>query len=260
MLPYIDVFGRQVSMYALCIMIGLVLGILAAFFRAKIYNCPREDVLYASFYGILGLIAGGKLLFLMTNLPWILKHAKEILENREILSALLTGGFVFYGGVLGAAAGVCLYAKQYRLRTGMLLEILVPSVPLIHALGRVGCFCAGCCYGLPMDPPWGIYFVNSLSAPRDISFFPVQLLEAGCNLVIFLCLKVRYKSKKTKGEASCFYLLSYGILRFVLEFLRADPERGFFLGLSTSQWISIALVASVPFIRKRISCGKLPES
>ncbi len=260
MLPYIDVFGRQISMYALCILIGLALGILAAFFRAKIYHCPWEDVLYASFYGILGLIAGGKILFFLTNLSWILEHIKEILGDMKTLSGLFTGGFVFYGGVLGAVAGICLYAKQYHLRTGMMLEILVPSVPLVHALGRVGCFCAGCCYGLPMDPPLGVYFVHSLSAPRDISFFPVQLLEAGCNLVIFFVLLAKYGGKKTKGEASCFYLLSYGILRFGLEFLRADAERGFFFGLSTSQWISILLVICVLFIRKRISPGRLEES
>lgn len=260
MLPYIDVFGRQISMYALCILIGLALGILAAFFRANIYKCPWEDVLYASFYGILGSIAGGKLLYLLTNLSWILKHSAEILGNQEALVALFTGGFVFYGGILGALAGIYLYAKQYHLRTGMILEILVPSVPLAHALGRVGCFCAGCCYGLPMEPPWGVYFIHSLSAPGDISFFPVQLLEAGCNLAIFIFLFVKYKDKKTKGEASCFYLLSYGILRFALEFLRADAERGFLFGLSTSQWISIFLVVSVFIIRKRIFPERDPES
>lgn len=253
MLPYVDVFGRQISMYALCILAGLGLGILAALWRAKLFCCKKEDALFASFYGILGLIAGGKLLFLLTKLPELMANWTQVIENPAAWMGLMSGGFVFYGGLFGAIGGICLYAKQYHLKVRMLLELLIPVVPLVHALGRVGCFCAGCCYGIPMDPPWGVYFIHSLSAPHDQAFFPVQLLEAACNLVLFFLLMLRYAKKRTKGEAACCYLLSYSVLRFGLEFLRADVQRGIWGGLSTSQWISLLLIVllTVGLFQKR---------
>lgn len=242
MVPYVEVFGRMISMYAVCILAGLVLGIWTALWRAKLFCCKKEDALFASFYGILGLAAGGKLLYLLTELPWLVDNWKQVMENPAIWSGLMSGGFVFYGGLFGAVGGICLYAKQYHLKVRMLLEVLVPVVPLVHAFGRVGCFCAGCCYGIPLKPPWGVYFVQSLSAPHDQSFFPVQLLEAACNLALFFLLMCRYAKRRTNGEAACCYILSYSILRFGLEFLRADAQRGIWGGLSTSQWISLMAI------------------
>lgn len=228
------------------------MGILVAVLRAGIFHYEKEDVLFASFYGILGLIAGGKLLYLLTNISWIIRNFFAIISNAEYLTALMKGGFVFYGGFIGAMAGIFIYARQYKLLALNLMEIILPAVPLIHAFGRVGCFCAGCCYGIPIKEPWGLYFLNSQLAPHDLPLFPVQLLEAACNLVIFFIMVYRYRRRRTRGEALCFYLFTYGTLRFVLEFLRYDRERGFLLGLSTSQWISILLVLAALFLRKRI--------
>lgn len=245
-------------MYAVCILAGLVLGVLVALFRSNIFSYKKEDVLYASFYGILGLIAGGKLLYLLTNIRWIVQNFSRIVSNTEYMAALVKGGFVYYGGFLGAIAGVYIYARQYKLSAVTLVEIIIPAVPLIHAFGRIGCFCAGCCYGIPMDPPLGVYFLNSEIAPHDMALFPVQLLEAACNLILFLILTVVYRNRRTRGEAFCFYLFAYGILRFLLEFLRYDAERGFLLGISTSQWISVLLVLAAVFLRKRIKVRQKP--
>lgn len=242
MLPYIQVLGHQIPMYGPCIMAGIGLGVLVAVFRAGIFQYKKEDVLFAAIYGILGLIVGGKLLFLLTNINGIIQNFREIIGNKEYMLALMQGGFVFYGGFLGAVAGIVIYARQYRLSAAVLIEIIIPAVPLVHALGRIGCFCAGCCYGIPMEPPLGVYFHPAGAAPSHVALFPVQLLEAGCNLVLFGIMAYRYRNRQTGGEAFCFYLMAYGVLRFLLEFIRYDAERGFLLGMSTSQWISIILV------------------
>lgn len=251
MLPFIQVFGHQISMYALCIMAGAVLGILVALFRSKIFLYKKEDVLFASFYGLIGLIVGGKILFFISNASWIIKNFTVIISDIEYMKALMQGGFVFYGGFFGAVAGIVIYARQYKLEAVKLIEIMIPSVPLIHTIGRVGCFCAGCCYGLPMDAPWGVYFSKSEMAPHDEALFPVQLLEAACNLILCFWMLYRYHNKQTKGEAFCFYIFSYGVIRFFLEFLRYDMQRGSLLGMSTSQWVSILLILTAIIVKKR---------
>ena len=101
-------------MYAVCIMGGLVLGIIVALLRAGIYQYKKEDVLFASFYGIIGLIVGGKMLYLITVIPFLVENFQQVIRSREILQALMTGGFVFYGGLFGALAGIWIYVKQYH--------------------------------------------------------------------------------------------------------------------------------------------------
>lgn len=244
MLPFVEVLGRQIPMYAVCIMAGLALGILVGVLRAGIYGNAREDVLFASFYGILGLVAGGKLLYLITVLPALWGKLPEVLGDAETLQALMGGGFVFYGGLLGALGGIWIYTRQYRLRFVMMLENLMPSIPLIHGFGRLGCFCAGCCYGIPVQEPWGVVFSRSPAAPGSIPLFPVQLVEAAGNFVLFAALLLAFGKRRTCGRITAVYMVCYSVMRFCLEFVRADAERGIWLGISTSQWISIGILAA----------------
>lgn len=254
MLPYIEMFGRQISMYAVCIMAGLAFGIIIAWIRAKKVSYNAEDVLFASFYGILGLIAGGKLLYLITIFPYLREHITEIIHNMELVQALLSGGFVFYGGFLGALAGIWIYGKQYHLKIGELVELMIPSVPLVHAFGRIGCFCAGCCYGKEFPEPFGIAFQHSLIAPNNVPLFPVQLVEAAGNFILFFLLLIYDKRKKRQGQVTGLYLAGYSVMRFFLEYFRADTARGIWLGLSTSQWISIGiLIAGIVLLRGKKS-------
>lgn len=252
MLPFVEVFGRQIPMYAVCIMAGLTLGILVGVLRAGIYGNAREDVLFASFYGILGLVAGGKLLYLITVLPALWGKLPEVLGAAETLQALMGGGFVFYGGLLGALGGIWIYTRQYRLRFVTMLENLMPSIPLIHGFGRLGCFCAGCCYGIPVQEPWGVVFARSPAAPGSIPLFPVQLVEAAGNFVLFAALLLVFGKRRTCGQITAVYMLCYSVMRFCLEFVRADAERGIWLGISTSQWISIGILAAGLWLAVRV--------
>lgn len=251
MLPYIEILGYQVSMYAVCTMGGLILGIIVALFRAAIYQNKKEDVLFSSFYGMIGMIVGGKILYLITVIPFLVENFETVIKSSEILQALMTGGFVFYGGLLGALAGIWIYVKQYHLKMMELLEIIIPSIPLIHGLGRIGCFSAGCCYGKEFPEPIGIIFENSFIAPNDVPLFPIQLVEAAGNIIIFLVLILVYRKRKTTGQLTAVYLIGYSIMRFVLEYMRADAERGIWFGISTSQWISIGILIAGFFLWKK---------
>ena len=155
------------------------------------------------------------------------------------------GGFVFYGGLIGGVFGAWLYCWQFRLRLFDYANLIVTAIPIIHGIGRIGCFCAGCCYGKPMDPPLGLLFNASPVAPHDVYLFPVQLLEVFTNLIIFVILMV-YTNKKScpRHGGLALYMCWYAVTRFLIEFLRYDDvERGFIGFLSTSQFISLFILA-----------------
>lgn len=141
------------------------------------------------------------------------------------------------------AAGF-LYARcgKKKLDLAAYTDMVAPAVPLFHMFGRIGCFLGGCCYGVESD--FGFVFEHSLvEAANGVRRFPVQLVEAGFNLLLFAVLAWLLKKGVCKGKLFLLYLLAYSVGRFVLEFWRGDAYRGFLFGVSTSQLISIFLFA-----------------
>ena len=100
-------------------------------------------------------------------------------------------------------------------------EAFVPGVPLFHCFGRIGCFMAGCCYGIPTEGPLGITFTHSIVAPNGVSLLPIQLIEAGANVITFIILLVFKKKLKRPLQNFGLYLLIYSIERFILNFSAA---------------------------------------
>lgn len=242
-------------MYGLMIIIGCTLGISFAYFRKSSFSLKKDDILYCAIFAGIGTLIGSKLLYIITIIPNIVSSWDNILENPSLLLSIIPYGFVFYGGLIGALLGILFYTKRYKISTINMAEHLIPSIPLIHSIGRIGCFCAGCCYGIPYAKPIGLEFNNSPVAPHNISLFPVQLLESGLNLILFFILYKFSKKQRPKGTILAFYLISYAAIRFFIEFLRFDYERGFLLGISTSQWISILILAvtipsSIIFVKR----------
>ena len=139
-----------------------------------------------------------------------------------------------------ATLAIYTYRQQQSLQC--YLTCIAPAVPLAHAFGRIGCFFAGCCYGIPFDPPIGICLKNAISnAPKEIPLFPVQLLESILNLILALILQICFRKLQKKERVIPFYLSAYAVIRMVTEQFRYDAERGIWLGLSTSEWISIGI-------------------
>lgn len=253
MLPYLTVFSLHIPMYGLLIMIGSALGVSFAAYRRRDAAIPRQDVFYAACYAGIGAFLGAKLLYLALTLPNLI--ASGVPLTSDVLYELFAYGFVFYGGVIGGLGAVFAYSKKYGFSYLPLIETLIPSVPLIHAFGRLGCFCAGCCYGIPIAPPWGVYFSAGSVAPQGVALLPIQLYEAGFNILLFLCLTVYSSKKRTAGRVIGLYLTGYAPARFALEFFRSDAARGFLWGVSTSQWISILMLTAGLFLLIR----KAPE-
>lgn len=262
MLPYINIFGYNIATYGLIIFIGIFIGaIISIFYFTKFFNIKKEDVFYCILYAVIGVGIGAKLLYIITNIPFLIENY-QTLDLYNTFLQMLKGGFVFYGGLIGGILGVFIYSKQFKISFKELLLILLPVVPLIHSIGRIGCLCAGCCYGMEYHGFGAITFHDSLLAPNDVPLFPMQVLEAICNFIIFIVLLVTYKKFLGTYKTVGLYLVLYSIVRFTLEFFRGDLIRGIYFSLSTSQWISIVLfiIGIAIFVRESKNFNKSDRS
>jgi phosphatidylglycerol:prolipoprotein diacylglycerol transferase len=191
---------------------------------------------------LLASLIGSKVLMLFTE--------PEYRENPGQLLSLdfLRSGGVFYGGLLGAIIVGYLLIKRYRLPWWKTADACAPGIALGNFFGRQGCFAAGCCWGKPTALPWGVKFSELgheiTGVPTETYLHPTQLYESVSMFIVFLALLWLYKRRRFSGQVILVYALSYALIRFSIEFLRADPRGDVFgltslTGLSTSQLISI---------------------
>lgn len=244
MYPLINIFGFEIQTYSVMAVIGFVLTAVLALNLGKRRNIPTEKSLMVTFVSAFGIFLGGHLLFALTNLQNIVKL---ISSGNFSFSALMPyiSGMVFYGGLFGAVVAVFLYtAKNKDVKRSDVFDVFAVSVPFFHIFGRIGCFLAGCCYGVESD--FGITtYINTSATHYGVSRFPVALVEAFINLLIFILIVSFFKRNKLKGKLVFIYLIIYAPARFALEFLRGDIIRGFIFGLSTSQFISLLIISFI---------------
>ena len=251
MLPYIHIFHLSIPMYGVMAGAGCLLAVLYLKLEERRRGENGADTELAFAYGLIGTFAGAKLLSVLTQLPQVIRDWDLLFTNTAwFLQTYLQSGFVFYGGLYGALLGGALYAKFGHADLEGLLRRLLPAVALIHGFGRLGCFCMGCCYGIPSEN-LGIVLPESLLAPRDVPLLPVQLYEAALEFILFGVLAVLSRRERNGRGMLGLYLTVYGLARFALEFFRGDGYRGVAWDLSTSQWISIPTVAFGIFLLLR---------
>lgn len=227
--------------YGLFIVMGIGAAALLGWIQVRVFGMDYDDfITIAGFVGI-GAILGAKLLYLAVS--W---HQIDVsrLTDLAYLNAIMSGGFVFYGGLFGGLIGLAACRKIFKIDVISYVNIAVPCVPLAHAFGRFGCNYVGCCYGIPYHGFGAVTYRQSLFAPNHISLFPVQKLEAVLDVVIAIVLLIYINTNKEKKKHSLLvYLICYAVIRFILEFFRYDnAERGVFLQFSTSQWCSILIL------------------
>ncbi|MCD8332226.1 MAG: prolipoprotein diacylglyceryl transferase [Oscillospiraceae bacterium] len=240
MLPYIQIFGRQLPTYGVLGVIGVVLGLLLSVLCCKRQGLNREDCAYIYVFGAVGAVVGAKVLYFFTVLPQLVQDVPLLWQApAQFAAKYLSGGLVFYGGLLGAIGGAALCARYLSLHLRDFFPVFIPAFPLVHAIGRLGCFAAGCCYG--KQASWGIAFSHSEVAPNGVKLIPTQLFEAAAEVLICLLLLWYARRRSPSMRLLALYFMIYAPVRFLLEFLRGDVVRGGFFGLSTSQWISIPI-------------------
>lgn len=253
MFPVFEVFGREIGLYGICACAGFLLCGFLGTKLVKRFGVIFEDFLLVMLAALGGLFVGAHIIYGVTNIPFIVKTFGSLgeLTFMEFLRAMgaAFGGMVFYGGFIGGALGIVVYTHFVKyLNRDNILDVYAVLIPLFHTFGRIGCFLAGCCYGV--ESAFGFTAHGNTVNPsvNDVNRFPVQLVEAACNLIIFLILLWMFKKMILSERLIYVYMLIYPPVRFVLEFFRGDTYRGFLFGLSTSQWISVILFLFAVFM------------
>ena len=253
MIPYIQI---NIPTYELMVVIGILGSISFLRLRNRNYGYTKQQLIPLFVSMLLGMAIGSRLLYFATALPTLVK---EGLSVQNVAKHLLSGGFVFYGGLFGALAGLAVCCKRKAWNLQQVFNFVVPGITLFHMFGRIGCFLAGCCYGI--EVPWGIPYLGTRR-------FPVQLLEALSEFILTVWLltyedkvKLRAKPVQTEEKEETTetlsysllerYLCVYAVIRILLEFLRGDEARGYWGVLSTSQWISMVLLVVLAINRWR---------
>lgn len=221
--------------YGLMFAIGILAAYATATYRAKRLGLSADHVASLTMWSLLGGMIGAKVLYWMTQMNEIISNPKVLLQ--------LSDGFVVYGGIIGGILAGYIYCKKKKLRFLQYFDLLIPSVALAQAFGRIGCFLAGCCYGVETTSWFGVVFPEGSLAPSGVSLLPIQLISSGLDFLLFAVLVLFSRIKKSEGQVAALYLILYSAGRFVLEYFRGDLIRGSVGVLSTSQFIAIFLLA-----------------
>lgn len=251
--PVLFQIGKfSIYSYGLLVALGFLAGIAWATVNAGRRGIDPGKVLDLSFYLVIAAIVGARLFYVLIEFKRYLKDPAGILRIWE-------GGFVFYGGLILAGITGTWYILHHHLPHWRVMDLFAPGIALGHAIGRLGCFCAGCCYGKGCHCSFGIVFRDPRSlAVLNTPLYPTQLISSLSLFVLFFILVWVDRRKKFDGQVFWTYVLLYAITRFVIEFLRGDP-RGFIISgiLSTSQGISLVLIpVSIYFLARLKRPGK----
>jgi len=226
--------------YGVLLAVAYLAGLQLATIRARARGLEPARVMDLGIIVIVSAIVGARLLLFAVDFDFYWNQPAE-------LFSLARSGGVFYGGLIAAVLVSFWYLRRQKMPLWLTCDVFAPGIALGHAIGRLGCLFAGCCYGRPTTLPWGVLFSDPFAAsyvgtPLGVHLHPTQLYEAGAELLILaVLLFTERRGRPFAGRTFWIYGLLYGISRFIVEFYRGD-ERGSLLGLSTSQAISLVLV------------------
>jgi phosphatidylglycerol---prolipoprotein diacylglyceryl transferase len=231
-----------INTYGLLLALSFLGALIVAARLAARDGLPRERIYDLGLWMLLAALIGSKVLMLWTE-PIYRENPAQLLS----LDFLRSGG-VFYGGFLGAVITGYFLIKRYGLPWWKTADAFAPGIALGQAIGRQGCFAAGCCWGKATALPWGVQFTEAghevTGVPIDVHLHPTQLYESFAALAIFVFLMWLHRQKKFSGQVILFYGLLYAIARFAIEFFRDDP-RGDVLGLTSMTGLSTSQLLSL---------------
>ncbi|MBR9997783.1 MAG: prolipoprotein diacylglyceryl transferase [Cyclobacteriaceae bacterium] len=235
--------------YGAMIALGALFGFLYTGWQAKKqFNVPFETTNELILAILIAAILGGKLFIVFEDPSRYLNHPMELFEN-------FSQGFVFYGSLLFAIPTLLIFFKIKKLPILPMLDIMAITTLIVHGTGRIGCFLAGCCYGIPYDGFLSVVFTDPQCQARPLNtpLHPTQLYSIGLLFGIMILLSVIKRRKSFEGELFLLYLMLYSFGRIWIEFFRGDFSRGFIFDnlLSNSQFISLLVfVISMYFYNK----------
>lgn len=260
-IPFLDF---TLNTYGLLLALSFIAGLYLMARLAENDGLDRNRVYDLGLWILAASLLGSKLLMILTEWDFYQDNPRQIFT----LDFFRSGG-VFYGGFLAAVIASVIVMRRYGLPWWRTADVFAPGIAIGQAIGRLGCFSAGCCWGKPTTSGVGVHFtergheitgvptmVSHLADPAqrelwsdrlggpfaELSLHPTQLYEAAATAAIFALLLWLHRRRAFDGQVILVYAMLYAVARFIIEFWRDDP-RGAVLGISTSQFIALLLFA-----------------
>ncbi|MEP6925500.1 MAG: prolipoprotein diacylglyceryl transferase [Pyrinomonadaceae bacterium] len=252
--------------YGILLAVALLSALFVASRLAKRDGLPAERIYDLGLWILIAGLLGSKLLLLIVDPDY---RANPM---RFFSLDFLRSGGVFYGGFLGGLAAAIGLIRYYKLDFWKTVDALAVGVALGQAIGRQGCFAAGCCYGTETHLPWGVHFGEAGHLNTGVPIYdetgasiflhPTQLYESFTMLAVFALLYWLHGRKRFNGQVFITYATIYAFVRFIIEFFRGDFRGSVFglndaFGISTSQLISLLVgIGAMVFLFIRLRKAK----
>ena len=236
----LEIGGFTVYTYGLFVAGGIAIAFLLGLRRSKRLGIPEQVIYNLIFLAILVGIIGARLIHVTAGWSYYQRHFWEIFLLRR-------GGLAIQGGLLFGLAGGVWYLRRKKIAVWPTLDNFILYLPLGQAIGRLGCFFNGCCYGKPSNLPWAVNFPF-----LTYRVHPTQIYYVLTDAVLFFILYIFSRTKTKPGELTAWYLILYGFTRSAVDSLRGDLLPGF-LGLYTTQWYAVvfAVIGAIFLINCR---------
>lgn len=229
----------EIPSYIFFALIGIILSLSLYPFLLYFVHEPLRKFFPKLLLCGLFLLFGAKAAGITVNLLNTIQKGMPVTHE-----TFLESGIVFYGGVSGLIISfyiICLIKDNHP--PAGAFDALAVIIPLFHAVARIGCFFAGCCYGIECRSAISVYYITQKNGIINSTLrIPVQLIESAFNLLLFMLLLVLFMKRIHKGKLIFIYLFLYASVRFVLEFFRGDDVRGIYGWFSSSQIISVIII------------------
>ena len=233
-------FNSNFPFYGLAILLALISNIVVVITQYKKYNYKLEEIVYLLLFENAGIIIGAKALsFLLSG-----KHT-NIVET----------GLAAYGAVAGATLLIILFCLQFKKAIKETVYLLAPSFPLMYSIGKIGCFIAGCCYGIEYNGLFKIMYKYSVKAPNNVYLFPIQIVESIVFLLIFIYLIIMQRKNKFDEKMLGISFILCGASKGILDFLRQEGTQLFTFSKIISLIVIIIGIISI-FLTKKSNFEK----
>lgn len=239
-----SVFGIEVYMYAICIVIGIIVAAILCNISKEKFENKFENILDIGIFSLFFGIIGARIYFIIFNLEYYLNNIKEVFNFRD-------GGLAIYGGLITGILTAIIICKIKKIDILNVLDYVIPFVALAQAIGRWGNFFNVEAYGYETD----IFLrMGIFTSDGYIEVHPTFLYESICTILIFFILRKLQKNRKFKGEIFLLYCILYSGIRFFIEGLRIDSLMFYNFRISQILSIIIFLISIIMFyLTKKIS-------
>ncbi|HTY13782.1 MAG TPA: prolipoprotein diacylglyceryl transferase [Candidatus Omnitrophota bacterium] len=213
--------------YGFMIALAFLAGIALASYLAKRDGIDPDKIFDLAVWVLVSSIIGARVFYV---LEFIGDFAKDPLSALY----LWQGGMVFFGGVAFAIIAVAIWSRVNKINVLKLLDAIAPATALGYAIGRIGCFLRGCCYGTETSLPWGVQFPDACGVRH-----PTQIYSSLSGLLMMALLLLVLSKRKFDGQVFSAGLMLYSVYRFLIEFIRTNPK--YLFSLSEGQWGSVLI-------------------